>query len=261
MLLAADIGNTNTVFAIYESDRAIASWRMRTIVDRTSDEYAVFISQLLEHHHIELKEIRSCIISSVVPDANMTLRRFLQDYLSIQPVTIGQDNIDIGVDVNVDKPEDVGADRIVNTVAVKAYYTMPAIVIDLGTATTFDVIDAQGGFCGGVIAPGISLSLNALHAAAAKLPKISIRKPLVTVGKNTTQAMQSGLYFGYVSLINGMIERIEAEVEPVQSVILTGGLSSVMKDDITRLTAIDEDLTLKGLMLIAKNNPSHFKAL
>lgn len=259
MLLAVDIGNTNTVFALFHGKDFQFSWRMRSESDRTADEYAVFLRQILNLHGHDLSVITHCLVSSVVPDAIMSLRLFLRGYLDIDPLVIGQDNIKTYVEIAVDKPEEVGADRIVNAAAVKFYYPMPAVVIDLGTATTFDVVDAEGRFCGGVIAPGINLSLNALHAAAAKLPKISVRKPPSAIGRNTVDAMQSGLYFGYVSLIDGMLTRIEREIGVLKSIILTGGLAPVLMPDLSRATAIDEDLTLKGLMLIAHNNKGMFR--
>ncbi|MFP4312823.1 MAG: type III pantothenate kinase [Alphaproteobacteria bacterium] len=251
MLLAIDVGNTNTVFALIteEEGAIIESWRLKTLNDRTADEYAAFFFGLSKDHHLD-KSIKGIIVSSVVPEANFHLRSFFEKYLSIEPLFVAHDNA--GVAIGIESPEDIGADRLVNTRAVKEYYNRAAIVLDFGTATTFDVIDAQGVYKGGVIAPGINLSLSALSQAASKLPKISIRKPEKTVGTTTISAMQAGIYYGYVGLIKEIIALISQEAENKPIVIATGGLATIFEKDIEAIELIDHNLTLKGLYCIYK---------
>lgn len=253
MLLAIDVGNTNTVFAVYKGDVLLNSWRLRSDAARSPDEYAAFLNELFKLSDISWDTLKDVMISSVVPDANFQLQRFCQKYLACEPVFVGKDMAQISVDV--ERPEDVGADRLVNAVAVKAYYRYPAIVIDFGTATTFDVIDAQGAYAGGVIAPGINLSMAALHQAASKLPKISVQKPKQAIGKNTIGAMQSGVYFGYKGLIDEIVEQIAAELGGAKPFILaTGGLAPLFAKDSALIDEVDEHLTLKGLQILYKQN-------
>ncbi len=253
MLLAIDVGNTNTVFAVYKGDVLLNSWRLRSDAARSPDEYAAFLNELFKLSDISWDTLKDVMISSVVPDANFQLQRFCQKYLAGAPVCVGEDMAQISVDV--ERPEDVGADRLVNAVAVKAYYRYPAIVIDFGTATTFDVIDAQGAYAGGVIAPGINLSMAALHQAASKLPKISVQKPKQAIGKNTIGAMQSGVYFGYKGLIDEIVEQIAAELGGAKPFILaTGGLAPLFAKDSALIDEVDEHLTLKGLQILYKQN-------
>lgn len=252
MLLAIDAGNTNTVFAVYKGDTLSASWRCQTAAARTADEYAAFIDGLFRHGGIEWKSIKHVIVSSVVPEANFHLRRFTQKYLNTDPLFV--DNTMAGIEVVLDKPDEVGADRLVNSVAVVAHYQYPAIVVDFGTATTFDVIDAKGRYCGGAIAPGVNLSLDALHRAAAKLPRVNVGQPNSVIGTNTTQAMRSGIYWGYVGMIEGILSRMESEMGVKPFVIATGGLAPLFSRSTPQIQTVDEDLTLKGLLLIHQRN-------
>jgi type III pantothenate kinase len=256
MLLAIDIGNTNTVFAVYQNDKLKAflksSWRFQTIAARTSDEYAALLNQVFTLEGISWGKVVDVIVSSVVPDADFNVRKFCKKYMKKEPTFITAKMA--GIKVEIDKPEEVGADRLVNAIAVREHYKIPAIVIDFGTATTFDVINAKGHYAGGVIAPGINLSIEALHRAAAKLPKISIKAPQKAIGKSTVTAIQSGIYWGYIGLIEGLVERISKEMGGKKPFVLaTGGLAPLFADNTKVINAVDEELTLKGLLCIYKD--------
>lgn len=259
MLLAIDAGNTNITFAVFDNADRKALWRIKTDAARTADEYVSFLQPLFALQHIDMRSIDDVIISSVVPDANFSLRMLCHQAFEIRPLFIGKDIVDTGIKVKIDKPEELGADRLVNTAAINAYYKTPALVVDFGTATTFDIVDSEGAFIGGVIAPGVNLSLNALHMAAAKLPKVSISRPPKVIATNTVTAMQSGVYWGYVGLVKGMIEKMESELGQKLTVIATGGLSSLFKESIDSIEIIDEDLTLKGLLTIYRHYKSQTK--
>lgn len=247
-LLAIDIGNTNTVFALFESKKMTQSWRCQTVAVRTSDEYAAFLSQLLELEGMSFADIKDIIVSSVVPDADMNLKKFCKKYCKHEAIFVTAEKVKIKI--KIDRPADVGADRIVNAVAMKAHYKTPAIVIDFGTATTFDIINAKGDYIGGVIAPGINLSVEALHRAAAKLPKITIKKTDKVIGTSTTTAIQSGIYWGYIGLIEGIVKRLQKEMGAKPFVLATGGLAPLFADNTPVIDAIDDELTLKGLLRI-----------
>lgn len=249
MLLAVDIGNTNTVFAVFKGDTLLKSWRLKTDSARTSDEYAAFLGPLLAAEKLSFADITDTISASVVPDANYQMTRFVADYLANPIIAVSRDNVPIEVDIK--EPQDVGADRMVNALTVKAEYDLPAVVVDFGTATTFDVIDAQGRYGGGVIAPGIKLSLSALHEAAARLPMVSIKKPPGgIIGKKTTEAMQSGIFYGYKGLIEGILAAIEEQIGTKPYVIATGGLANFYAEHISAIDKVDETLTLRGLLQI-----------
>lgn len=252
MLLAIDIGNTNTVFAVYGGDTLVESWRCRTEASRSADEYAAFLNELFVLAKITWNDFEDVIISSVVPDANFHICGFCEKYLKKTAFMVTNENV--GLSVELDRPQDVGADRLVNAVAVYQHYKTPAIVIDFGTATTFDVIDEKGAYVGGVIAPGINLSVSALHQAAAKLPSVSIKKTDKVLGKDTTSAIQSGIYWGYVSLIEGIVARLSDEMGVQPLVIATGGLADLFAKELKVIESVDQDLTLKGLYHIYKRN-------
>lgn len=252
MLLAIDAGNTNTVFALCENNKIYQSWRCKTDSSRTADEYASWLLPLFAEHEAKFKDVTSIIISSVVPEINFNLDKLSAKYFTCQPTFIRFGEVDLGLEVMLDSPREAGADRLVNAVAVKTHYTTPAVIIDFGTSTNFDVIDKEGRHIGGALAPGINLSLNALHHAAAKLPKVSIACPPDAIGKNTVHAMQSGLYWGYVSMIKGMIEKLTESLGQEPFVIATGGLATLFRTDIPAIQEIDDDLTLKGLLEIHK---------
>lgn len=260
MLLAIDAGNTNIVFAVYDGDRQIACWRCKTDSARTSDEYAALLYQLFVQSGLSFSQVKHVIISSVVPDANFHLRRFGEKMLGCPVQMVGVNSMDLGIKVKLSKPEEIGADRLVNAVAVTRFYKAPAVVVDFGTATTFDVIDKEGAYNGGVIAPGVNLSIGALHQAAAKLPKISLRKPDAVIGRDTISAMESGIYWGYIGMIEGTLTRIAKEMGDKPFVIAIGGLSSLFAGGTSLIDVTDEDLTLKGLVFLHRRNLKDAKA-
>ena len=253
MLLAIEQGNTNTLFAVHDGETWIAQWRAATDSSRTADEYAVWLSQLLHMAGLQFGVLDACIISSVVPQSIFNLRNLARRYLHVEPLVIGE-NADLGIQVRIDKPSEAGADRLVNALGAHIVYPGDLIVIDSGTATTFDVIAGDGGFEGGVIAPGINLSMEALHSAAAKLPRVAIQKPQRVVGTDTVGAMQSGVVWGYVALIEGLIARIKAERGAPMTVIATGGVASLFHGATTAIDHFDPDLTIRGLLEIHRRN-------
>ncbi|GIL37934.1 type III pantothenate kinase [Roseiterribacter gracilis] len=256
MLLAIDAGNTNVVFAVYDGDVQRGVWRAATDSRRTADEYAVWLLQLMSKAGLDAAQLDGCIVASVVPLATFNLLKLVREHLQLEPLVIGEPNVQLGLRVLLDRPEEVGADRIVNAVAASERYGGPLIVIDFGTATTFDVVDANGDYRGGVIAPGIILSVEALHMAAAKLPKVDVVRPKTdnVIATSTVTAMQSGIYWGYVGLIEGLVARIRAELGGGARVIATGGLATLFADATQAIDSIDEDLTLRGLVLLYQRN-------
>ena len=258
MLLLIDCGNTNIVFAIAQNDRILKKWRINTDPKRTADEYYVWLIKLLEIENINLLSISDCIIASVVPDALFSLLNFNKEYLKIEPFIVGENNLKIGIDINIDNPSEAGADRIVNAVAVKKFYNKPSIVIDFGTATTFDIVSKNGSYEGGIIAPGVNLSLEALYMAASRLPRIKVdnTKNINVVGKNTKDSMYSGIYWGYISLIEGLVKRINEEKKFNYYVIATGGLSNLFSKNCSIIEKVDNELTLNGLIHIYNINKS-----
>ena len=254
MLLAIDAGNTNIVFAIYEGDTVRAQWRAVTQVSRTADEYAVWLSQLLALEGLSFADLDAAIIATVVPAVLFDLRDMCRKYLKTEPLRIGDPALEIGPRPTVDRPETVGADRICNTVAAHGRYPGAVIVVDFGTATNFDIVSESGAFDGSVIAPGANLSLEALHQAAALLPRVAIHRAQKVIGRDTVSSMQSGVYWGYVGLISGLIERIKTEYGKPMTVVATGGLAHLFRPDIPLIDHIDPDLTMRGLMLIHARN-------
>ena len=255
MLLAIDSGNTNIVFAVFDDGGEIkGTWRANSKQERTKDEHAVWLRPLLEMNGISPDDITQAILATVVPNNRFPLVGLCRDYFGIEPLVIGDAGVDLGIKVLVDRPEQVGADRLVNTVAAHAKYGGPLIIVDFGTATTFDVVDGQGSYMGGVISPGINLSLEALHQAAAKLPLISVEKPEKVIGRDTVSAMQSGVFWGYVGLIEGIVGRIRMEMGADGKVIATGGLAPLFVKATPCLDLVDADLTLNGLYMIHRNN-------
>jgi len=249
MLLAIDVGNTNTVFALHDGRETVAEWRCRTERQRTADEYFVWLSQLMENAGVR-PEVRSVVVSSVVPQVVFNLRILSDRYFHTRPKVVGKPDVRLGVPVRVDPTALVGADRLVNTVGAYDRYGGDLIVVDFGTATTFDVVGGDGAYEGGVIAPGVNLSLKALHDAAAALPFIDVTRPDHVVGTNTVACMQAGIYWGYVGLIEGLCARIRAERAAPMKVIGTGGLSTLFAQGTDALEVIDPDLTIHGLVLI-----------
>ncbi|MCU0887998.1 MAG: type III pantothenate kinase [Rubritepida sp.] len=256
MLLAVDAGNTNVVFAIHDGEGWRGRWRIATEPQRTSDEYAVWLLTLMQHAGLKPSDVTRCAIGTVVPAALYNLRRLSRDWFGIEPL-IARSILDWGFAIEVERPQEVGADRLLNSLAAHRHYGGPLIVIDLGTATTFDVVAADGSYQGGVIAPGINLSIEALHKAAARLPRIGIGRPQAAIGRDTVSAMQSGIFWGYVGLIEGIVLRIRAEAEiPGMKVIATGGLAPLLAEGTTVIGHVDPDLTLEGLRLLAARNPA-----
>lgn len=257
MLLAIEQGNTNTLFAVHDGADWIAQWRTSTEASRTADEYAVWLTQLLAMRGLAIGQLDGCIISSVVPQSIFNLRNLSRRYLSVEPLVIG-DNVELGIPVRILKPSEAGADRLVNAIGAHLVYPGDLIVIDSGTATTFDIVATDGAFEGGVIAPGVNLSLQALHEAAAMLPRIAIQKPDKVIGKDTVSNMQSGVFWGYIALIEGLVARIKDEWGKPMTVIGTGGVASLFEGATNSIDRFDPDLTIRGLLEIWRRN-THIK--
>jgi type III pantothenate kinase len=254
MLLAIDLGNTNTVFGVYDaSDKLVKHWRLSTQKERTVDEYGILLRNLFALEKIDANDIHRVIIASVVPPLDPVLNEMVSSYFSVKPVFVTHENA--GIPILYDKPSDVGADRIVDAVAVVHKYGKPAIVVDFGTATTFDAITANGEYQGGVIAPGIVISAEALYQHAAKLPRIEIQKPAHVIGTSTVTSMQSGLFYGYVALVDGIITRMKKELGPNTKVIGTGGQAPLISQETKLIDTVDANLTLDGLQLVALRFP------
>jgi type III pantothenate kinase len=249
-ILVVDVGNTNIVLGIYEGDTLAHSWRLATARDRTADEYGVLAQQLTVGIP---KPLDGAIVSSVVPPLNSAIEFMVRKYFEVTPLFV-EAGVKTGIAVAVDNPLEVGADRIVNSVAAYEKHGGPLIIVDFGTATTFDVVTKDGKYVGGVIAPGINISAEALFARASRLPRVDIRRPPAVIGTNTVVNMQSGLYFGYLGLVDGIITRMKREVPDVKRVIATGGLASLFADDSETIEEVDPDLTLRGLKIIWDRN-------
>tara|TARA_R110002096_G_scaffold70291_9_gene168564 strand:+ start:83 stop:856 length:774 start_codon:yes stop_codon:yes gene_type:complete len=257
MLLAIDAGNTNTVFAVYDGEEQRGLWRAATDTHRTADEYAVWLIQLMSLKGLKPCDIDAAIVSTVVPAALFNLTNLCGNYFEVAPLVVGEPDVNLGIAINVTNPREVGADRLVNAVAAHNAYSGPLIIVDFGTATTFDLVGADGSYEGGVIAPGVNLSMEALHMAAAKLPLVAVRRPQKIVGTDTVGAMQSGIFWGYVGLIEGLVARIKAEAElPNAKVVATGGLSTHFYNATDVIDLTDKDLTLRGLLEIHRLNRS-----
>jgi type III pantothenate kinase len=250
MLLAIDMGNTNTVFALCEGEVIHHQWRIHTVATRTADEYAVWLFSLMRDVGIEPSAITGVVMGSVVPEANYPLEYFAKHYLHCTPLVMHAALGARCMKVAIDTPEELGADRLINAIAAWQSHQKPLVVVDFGTATTFDVVDVHGAYCGGIIAPGIQLSLDALHRTATKLYGVAISKPPQVVGKNTTHAMQSGIYYGYVGLIEGIIQRINAEQQTNMHVVATGGLAPLYASATNAIHTLDSELTIRGLSYV-----------
>lgn len=256
MLLVIDVGNTNTVLGLYDGDELIYDWRIRTVIGHTVDEYGMLIYNLYKSSRSKTKRIRSIngiIISCVVPPMLNILEQLSIKYFNIKPMIIGP-GIKTGMPIFYDNPKEVGADRIVNAVAAYHKYKRESIIVDFGTATTFDYISKKGEYMGGCIAPGIVISSEALFQRAAKLPRVEFSRPKTIITKDTISAMQAGIMFGYAGLVDGIVERIKAEVKTDPLVIATGGLAKVVAEETKTIDKIEEMLTLDGLLIIYKMN-------
>lgn len=254
MLLAIDSGNTNIVFAVFDGTEKRGEWRASSDPRRTADEYGVWLTQLMGLDGIGRADVNHGIVATVVPETLYSLKTLCRKYFGCEPLIVGEPDVDLGIEVLVDSPDDVGADRLINAGAAHRRYGGPLIVIDFGTATTFDVIDDDGNYFGGVIAPGINLSLDALHKAAAKLPRVAVQKPDRVIGKRTVPAMLSGVYWGYVGLIEGLVARIKAEYGKDMKVVATGGLAPLFAGATGVIEHLDTDLTLRGLAETHRRN-------
>jgi type III pantothenate kinase len=254
MLLAINANNTNTVFCVWEGDRLRGAWRAATDARRTADEYVVWLDHLLALEGLTRSALTGAIIASVVPEANFNLLRLCRRYCGSEPLMVGEPGVELAARALVDRPEEVGADRLCNTVAAHDRHTTPLVVVDFGTTTNFDVVDAEGNYRGGVIAPGINLSNQALHLAAAKLPSVPIRRPDRVIGTSTVACMQSGIFWGYIGLIEGLVERVKREFGEPMGVVATGGLAPLFDGATPVIDKVDPDLTLWGLRLIHRRN-------
>ena len=255
MLLAIDTGNTNTLFAIHDGEKWAVEWRIATDAARTADEYAVWFHQLLDMQGLSFTDITRCVISTVVPQSLFNMRNLARRHLDVEPIIVGEAGVKIGVGNSLPNPREVGADRLVTALGARLHYKGNLIIIDSGTATTFDVISKEGVFEGGVICPGINLSMRALHEAAAQLPRIAIQKPENVIGNSTVTAMQSGVFWGYVGLIDGLVRRIKEEDGRSFTVIGTGGVASLFEGASETIDVYDSNLTINGLLEISRLNP------
>jgi type III pantothenate kinase len=276
MLLALDVGNTNTVLGIYRLDdensvggkpaspetgprraggkpELVAHWRVTTHRDQTVDEYGVLFVNLFEMHGMAPSQVHHIIVSSVVPPIDSTLRQVCEDYFHVQALFV-EPGIKTGMPVLVDNPAELGADRLVNAIAAFERYGGPCIVVDFGTATTFDVISERGEYLGGAIAPGLGISADALFSRAARLGRVDIKRPAKVIGTNTVTHIQSGLYYGYIGLVDGILERMVAELGAQPRVIATGGLARQIAEDSRFISEIDDMLTLDGLLILFERN-------
>jgi type III pantothenate kinase len=257
MLLAIDVGNTNTVLGLYRLDgekpELAAHWRVTTHRSQTADEYGVLFVNLFQMNEMAPSQVSNIIISSVVPPVDSTLRQVCEDYFHLQPLFI-EPGIKTGMPVLVDNPTELGADRLVNAIAAFERYGGPCIVVDFGTATTFDVISAKGEYLGGAISPGLGLSADALFSRAARLSRVDIKRPAKVIGTNTVTHLQSGLYYGYIGLVDGILARMAAELGVEPKVIATGGLARQIAEDSKYITEIDDMLTLDGLLILFERN-------
>jgi len=254
MLLTFDVGNTNVTLGLYDGATLVRIWRLQTVHQRTADEYGLMVRQFLEQAGHRVSDVSGVIVASVVPILTRTMEQLVEGTFGRAAMVVGP-GIKTGMPILYDPPKDVGADRIVNAVAAYRRYGTACIVVDFGTATTFDSVTERGEYAGGAIAPGIQISMEALFTRAAKLPKIDIARPRVVVGKNTVESMQAGIYFGYVGLVDGLVRRMRTEMkaDPVR-VIATGGLAATVAKDSETIEAVDDALTLEGLRLIYETN-------
>jgi len=249
-LLVVDVGNTNVVLGIYRGDVLAGSWRLATARERTADEYGILTKQLIGD---VAGNLDGAIVSSVVPPLNSAFAGMIEQHFGIEPLFV-EPGVKTGIAIHVDNPQEVGADRIVNCVAAFERYGGPTIIVDFGTATTFDVVTANAEYVGGVIAPGLNISAEALFARASRLPRVDIRRPPTVIGTNTVVNMQSGLYFGYLGLVDGILARMKSELPPLKKILATGGLAALLARDSEYIEEVVDDLTLEGLKIIYDRN-------
>jgi type III pantothenate kinase len=250
-LLVVDLGNTNIVLGVYRGAELVSSWRLATARERTADEYGILAKQLVGD--VMQSPLGGAIVASVVPPLNGAMTFMVQKYFGVEPMFV-EPGVKTGIAIHVDNPLEVGADRIVNCAAAHHAYGGPTVIVDFGTATTFDVVTENAEFVGGVIAPGLNISAEALFARAARLPRVDVRRPEHVIGTNTVVNMQSGIYFGYLGLVDGILARIKKEVPNLKKVVATGGLASLFADESEHIDEVDSELTLKGLKIIYDRN-------
>jgi len=253
MLLAIDIGNTTIAFGLYEGQIPGPRWRIRTIHEKMPDEYGILVDQLFRYRGYRLDQVTGVVIASVVPPLTPIFGQVCQDYFGQTPLVVDA-GVRTGVSIRTDNPREVGADRVVDAAAVRALYGVPACVVDFGTATTFDAVSAEGDYLGGAIAPGIGIAAQALFERTAKLPRVELTRPPSVIGRNTPHSIQSGLLFGYVGLVEGMVARFRVELGPEMKVVATGGLAPIIAAETTVLDAVDPWLTLEGLRIVWELN-------
>ena len=262
MILAIDCGNTNTVFALYNTNNKInqlTSWRINNNPKRTADIYYPWLLKMFEISKFDISCVTGISVASVVPETLVNIKSLIKKYFNVKTLIVNENIFDLGIKVNIENPKEAGADRLVNSYAAEKLKISPAIIIDFGTATTFDIVGKNGSYNGGIIAPGVNLSLEALYLATANLPKVSLRslvdKNSSIIGKNTISAMESGIFWGYVSMIEGLIEKIKSVNKfSDYKVVATGGLSNLFKKSVKSIDVIVDDLTLIGLVKLYLNN-------
>jgi type III pantothenate kinase len=254
MLLAIDVGNTNSKFAVFDGDKLVSQFRLRTEAKRTADEYAAWLTQLMHLQGFDPHSIKGAIMASVVPQVNPNIRRLCDAYFNTRLLIVGEPDCELGIKVLIDRPQDAGPDRLVGIIAGHKKYGGPLITVDFGSATTFDLADKDGNFVGGVLSPGVELTIESFYLMTARLPRIRVEKPAHVIGKATVPAMQSGIFWGYVGLIESLIKRIRTEYGEPMKVIATGGLANVFKDEIGLFDAIEPDLMSLGLLEIWHRN-------
>lgn len=253
MLLAIDVGNSNIVLGLYDGDRLKGDWRLATDKQKTADEYGALFSMLLQSNDLAIKRVKTIIISSVVPPMNQTIELAITKYVGKKPAFVGP-GIKTGINIRLDNPRELGADRLVNAVAVLHLYGGPAIIVDYGTATTYCSLAKSGDYFGGAIGPGLNISAEALFAKTAQLASIKIRKPDMVIGKNTIQALESGIYYGFIGQTRELINRIKKEMGTNPKVVATGGLATLISEELTDIDLVNPHLTLEGLRIIGELN-------